>query len=366
MRAPNPRYRVDRLPAESLRDNPIGSPAVRELAVYLPPGYHERPGQRYPVIYFLHGYGLDSRYLTVGSRSQAKRGVPLALRLLYRGILKRLLWYETLDGMIRRGELAPFLLVQPDGSLHLPHRHGFRRLDGSTVTKGSLYTDSPYTGRFRTYILEEVIAAVDARYRTLPRREGRALMGGSMGGYGALLGGILHPERFGAVVALSPSICCLDLLDLTLVTPYQRLLLGERKARERGRSDLDDILDTCDLVYSRDRPLLPTIERDGDGKAARMDPAARENWAASDLNRRVKQAPDAFRGVRLLVNCEASDEFGFAGGSRRFHDTLWRHGIEHEFEIYSDPLAARYSPHIFGIAWRILPGIRFCLAPAGG
>ncbi len=359
------RIRTDRFRAESLKGNPIGSPAERALSVYLPPGYAEEPGRRYPVIYFLHGYGMDAGCLTVGPRERLRRGFPLPLRLLLAGLLRRLLDFETLDERIRRGDLPPFILVQPDGSLHLPHKHGARRIDGSPATKGSLYADSPYTGNYRTYIFEEVVDYVDAHYRTLPEKRGRALVGGSMGGYGALLGGILYPGRFQAVAALSPAICCLDLLEATLVTPYLRALEGLEKARERGRRDLGDILDTCDLVYSRDRPLLPTVRRDGSGRIVEMDPVARENWAAADLNRLAERTPGAFRDLRLLVNCEAADEYGLAEGARRFHGTLRRLGIEHRFEIYRDPRAARYSPHALGIAWRILPAIRFCLGLEG-
>ena len=66
-----------------------------------------------------------------------------------------------------------------------------------------MYVDSPGTGRYGEYVFRDVVDYVDRSYRTLPGREGRALAGGSMGGYGALRGGILHPERFGAVAALS-------------------------------------------------------------------------------------------------------------------------------------------------------------------
>ncbi len=338
-----PRYRLDRFTAAGLQGNPAGSPAERELGVYLPPGYDDEPDRRYPVIYFLHGYGLDGGHLTVGSTEDVKRSLPFPVRLLAGGILKSLLYFETLDECILGGRLPPFILVQPDGSLHRSHLHGARRPDRSVVTKGSLYTDSPFTGRFGTYVFEEVIGYVDHHYRTQAGRAGRSLAGGSMGGYGALFGGILHPERFQAVAALSPAVNLLDLLDVELIVPYLKLLLGEKRAREWGRKDLEDILDTGARVFGGDST------------------AAREAWDGADLNRLAERTPGAFRDVRLLLNCEADDEFGFTGGTRRLHETLERLGVAHEFEIYSDPLAARYSSHTFGIAWHILPALRFCL-----
>jgi pimeloyl-ACP methyl ester carboxylesterase len=251
--------------------------------------------------------------------------------------------------------------VQPDGSLHLPNKFGAKGLNGKVGSKGSLYTDSPFTGKYTAYIFEDVVQCVDGHYRTICEKNGRALMGASMGGYGALLGGILYPSLFQAVVALSPSISCLDLLDVGLVAPFNRILFNNAKAEEMGRLELEDILDTCDLVYSDDRRLVPTLKRNEKGRVVEMDSSARNNWARSDLGPLAESHPEAFQGVRLLLNCEESDEFGFAGPCRRFHALLQRQGIDHAFEIYSDPEAARISPHSLGIAWHILSGLRFCL-----
>ena len=293
-------------------------------------------------------------------------GSSLRLRLPFRRHFTRLPTFERLDRLILSGALPPFILVQPDGSLHQPNIYGARGLDGRVGKKGSLYTDSPFSGNYATYVFREIPAHVEGRYRTVGEKSGRYLMGGSMGGYGALLGGILHPDRFAAIAALSPSICCLDLLDLRFVVPFNRLLFGEAKAREMGRRELGDILDTCDLVYSKDRPLLATIERDEQGQAVRMDERARENWARSDLGALLDRHPAAFDGVRLQFNCDRGDEFGFAGPCGRFHAQLENRGIRHSFEIYSEPKAERISPHILGIVAHILPALRFCLGGRSG
>jgi S-formylglutathione hydrolase FrmB len=183
-----------------------------------------------------------------------------------------------------------------------------------------------------------------------------------MGGYGALLCGIHHPELFSAVAALSPVIACLDLLDVRLVIPMNRLLMGRARAEQRGRIDIEDILDTCDLVFSRNRPLMPTVRRDRDGRAAGMDDQARRNWEESDLCLRARSHPAAFRDARVLVNCEESDEFMIADPCRRLHAVLEELGVRHEFEVYRDRRAARLSAHALGIAWHVLPALRFCLA----
>lgn len=355
------RYRSDRSVFESLKDNPLQSPAQRGVNVYLPPGYFENPRGRYPTVYLLHGYGRDSNNPMVDSIRGLRRTFPLMLRILFPKIFARLLTYEKLDRLIASGSLPPFILVQPDASLHRPNIHGIKALDGRVGSKGSLYTDSPFSGRYAAYVFEELVGYVDEHYRTIAEKGGRYLMGGSMGAYGTLLGGILYPDRFQAIAALSPSISCLDLLDARLIVPLNQIVFGKRKAERLGRREIEDILDTCDLVYSHDRRLVPSLVRDENGHAVEMDEGARQNWLRSDLAHLLDSHPDAFRGVRVLFNCDEHDEFGFAAPCRRFHALLNKRGIEHGFEIYEEPKARRISPHALGIAWHILPALRFCL-----
>lgn len=319
----------------SLEGNPLGSPAERELHVYLPPGYHQEAGRRYPVLYFLHGYGALPP--TIASLQAIKAVVPRPLRPLVSSLARSIPSLETLDALIRSGELPPFILVQPDGSLHRAHRSGARGLDGEPSWKGSFFVDSPRTGRYARYVFGDVVEHTDRTWRTIASREGRVLIGGSMGGYGALLGGILHPERFAAVAALSPVVGVRELLDLTLTRPYYRLLLGPAAAAARGREDLEDLVETCDWVFGEDR----------------------RGW--DDLGELAAGTPGALRGVRLLMNCAEDDEYRLAGPFRRFAGLLEGLGLACELELYTARGLYRLSPHAVGIAGRILPAIRFCL-----
>ena len=114
------RYRIDRFRAESLKGNPLGSPAERGIRIYLPPEYCEFPGARYPVVYLLHGYGGDNFRSILGSRKDMRKKYHILLRILFRKVLSSLLTFEDLDELILRGDLPPFILIQPDGSLQLP------------------------------------------------------------------------------------------------------------------------------------------------------------------------------------------------------------------------------------------------------
>jgi len=64
---------------------------------------------------------------------------------------------------------------------------------------GSQFLDSAATGRYQSYLADEIVPFVEARYRTFAERAGRAVLGRSSGGFGALRLGLDRPEVFGAI-----------------------------------------------------------------------------------------------------------------------------------------------------------------------
>ena len=96
---------------------------------------------------------------------------------------------ESLDGAIRAGDVPPMIMV-------LPNAGAF-----------SFYSDSVDGAiMVETMIIKELIPFVDEHYRTVPSRQGRAVLGFSMGGFGALKLGFQYPELFGCVVAYMPAL----------------------------------------------------------------------------------------------------------------------------------------------------------------
>jgi S-formylglutathione hydrolase FrmB len=67
------------------------------------------------------------------------------------------------------------------------------------------YTDSATVpaAKYETYLIEELVPDLQRRYRTIEAREGRAIAGLSMGGYGALKFGVKYPEKFVFVASMS-------------------------------------------------------------------------------------------------------------------------------------------------------------------
>lgn len=357
----NERYRIDQFHARSLENNPLKSPVERDVFVYLPPGYFESKSQRYPVIYFLHGYSCNNKFMEVYPRLEEHPGIPIELfpsHIRNQIDLERLPSYVQFDELIMVGELAPFIFVQPDGSLHLPQLSGAKTATGVELTKGSMYVNSPYTGQYEDYIVQDVLAHVDATYRTLATKQHRALMGHSMGGYGTMSVCLRHPEKFGTAVALSPANG--KFLNLQLVIPLNQQLFGREQAKIRDTNLLNDILDTLDLIYSKETPLFPSLQRDEMGTIVNWDSQAWQNWEKFDLNQVIRKTPKAFTEVPLLLSCEQNDEFGIADEARKLHTTLTELGIAHRLDIYEDPKSALYS-HLLGPLYQVVPSIRFCL-----
>ena len=151
--------------SELLRGNPLGDPHERPLWVYVPPGYDDEPGRRYPSVYVIQGY---TGQLTMwANRSAYRRPFP-----------------EAADQVFAAGEAPPAIVVY---------------VDAWTAYGGSQFVDSPGTGRYHSHLCEEVVPWVDARYRTLADPAHRGIMGKSSGGFGAMITPMLRPDLFGVL-----------------------------------------------------------------------------------------------------------------------------------------------------------------------
>lgn len=146
--------------SQALANNLIGDPATRDFYVYLPDGY-DTSDERYPVLYALHGFGGDENEL-----------IPMG---------------PELGKLTASGEAREMILVFPDAS---------NKFGGS-------YLSSPTIGDYESYIAEELVAHIDANYRTLPHRDSRGITGCSMGGAGALHLAFMHPEVFSVAAPMS-------------------------------------------------------------------------------------------------------------------------------------------------------------------
>lgn len=148
----------------AVQDITVRSPALGGYAdqvyVVLPPGYASNQGQRYPVLYLLHGFpGKPEQFLNVGQVA------------------------STEATLVASGRMKPVILVMPTGSRSLLADEEWA--DG--VSKGN---------GWETFVARDLVGAIDARYRTIASGSGRGIAGLSEGGYGALNIGLHHPGEF--------------------------------------------------------------------------------------------------------------------------------------------------------------------------
>jgi enterochelin esterase-like enzyme len=155
--------------------NPIVTPDVRELtfksealsrtmpySIYVPPGY-DASSRRYPVLYMLHGMsGTNEEWAQYGL-------------------------FAAADKMIRAHEIRPLIIVLPQG-------------DKAYWVDHALPTDKEAWGR---YMAKDVIANVDAQFRTMSVAAHRAIGGVSMGAHGAMQLAMNFPNTFSVVGAHS-------------------------------------------------------------------------------------------------------------------------------------------------------------------
>jgi len=174
------------VPSPAIGTNLIGDSAEKRVLVYLPPGY-ENSGERYATIYLLHGiFGSPDEWV------QAHRAV------------------STLDRGMGDGDWPHTIVVMPTGS---------------NALGGGYYRDSPITGGWGTFISKELVDFVDTRYRTITSRSSRAVVGHSMGGYGAIHLAMESPEVFGVAYAMSPGLLS-PIDDVGQGNPIWQTVLG--------------------------------------------------------------------------------------------------------------------------------------------
>jgi len=176
-----------------------------KVTVDLPVRYRERPRRRWPVAYFLAGTMNSHRTFN-----------------------------ELVDGLALTGRF-PAIVVSPHGD--------------------SGYWSDWYNGgafgppMYETYVAEQLIPLIDARFRTRPRRAQRAVIGVSMGGYGALMMAARHPDLFAAAASVSGAVdsnLAVNGLVLSLSSTFQGgqvdAIYGPRLTEEvrwRGHNPVD-------------------------------------------------------------------------------------------------------------------------------
>jgi len=280
--------------------NKIGIAPVRKAVAYLPGGY-QTGSRRYPVVYFLPNLFDDHR--AVFDRDGAK---------------------AVLDRAIADGTSPPLIVVSADFS---------------TPAGSSFYATSPVTGDWTGFLAEDLTAAVDSRFRTLPSAASRGLLGDRMGGYGAIRTAMIAPGIFGSVYALHPVGTGVGLQTMNSRPNFERL------ATARSLDDLGDdgfsrvFLGMYQAVLPNPEkaPLYVDLPASGRGESLATDPALTAKLQnAFLLDRLLPAHANDLKGLRGLM----FDWGRFDGNAdhvvsnRAFAGLLEELGVPNEAEEY--------------------------------
>lgn len=162
----------------------------KSVVVYLPRGYDSQPQRRYPVFYYLHGLGGDETNW-VSSGKLDEHADQLGLEAI-------VVMPDGDDGFYVDSKLPIDYdaCLKAGTGLFMPGRQDPQ-------------TTCVRTRNYETYVAKDLVSWADATYRTIATREGRAIAGLSMGGFGAMELSLRHPELFSAAASHSGAVALL-------------------------------------------------------------------------------------------------------------------------------------------------------------
>ena len=288
------------LRSATLRGNVLSDPTEREVLVYLPPSYDETKPRRYPLVMLLPAFGAAHRTLA-------------SFRLWDKNV------FEIYESLLARAECVEAILAVPDAV----NRWG-----------GSQFLDSPATGAYQSYLVDEVVPFLDQLYRTIPTREARAIVGRSSGGFGALRIAIDRPDAFAAIgshagdslfeVSLRPTFTAVaTVLDREGgLEPFANRM---REQGPRGDADFEAIaLLACAAAYA---PAMtspyPHCDLPFDPTTALVVPEVWSRFLEHDPVLLLERFPAALsRASFVYLDAGNRDEHGLHFGARRLAKLL--------------------------------------------
>ncbi len=290
-----------------LRDNPIGDPYIRDLPVYLPPGY-ETSETSYPTVYCLTGFTGRGKMLLNDS--------PFTPNLA-----------ERMDKLIAAGTIQPMIVVMPDCF---------------TYYGGSQYINSTATGNYEDYLINEIVTYIDQNFRTSVDRNARAVMGKSSGGYGALIMGLRHSDTFGLVCSTAGDAyfeyCYPPDFPKAFRTikgdpkEFMRLFWATEKQNKDNHAALNTIgMAACYSANGTDFDLPFDLE------TGELRQDVFDRWLEHDPVRLVEKYVENLRSLKLLyVDAGKRDEFALDVGARILCKRFADHGIDFIHEEFDD------------------------------
>lgn len=299
-----------KVPAPSVKANLIGAQPELAVSVYLPPGYDSAPETRYPTIYLLHGFLSNNK-------------------VWFTNVFQGMNLQTTMDSMIAADKIREMIIVAP--STFIP------------VFGGSFYANSAVNGNWEDAIYRDLVQYIDANYRTIASSNSRGIAGHSMGGYGALVLGMKHPEVFSVIYALSP--CCTTLdADMSANNPAWQKVLGltsldQLKVRPQSPEDFFTIAFMATGAALSPNPAAPLkvdLPFRLSGNSVEKNPAVYQAWQSRMPAYMVNDHKQDLLKLRgLFIDYGEKEQFThIVLGAQQFSRALAEQNIPHIFEVY--------------------------------
>jgi hypothetical protein len=225
--------------------------------------------------------------------------------------------------------------------------------------------DSPGTGRYHSYLCDEVVPWVDRRYRTQNEAGHRAIMGKSSGGFGAMITPMLRPDLFGAL-ATHAGDALYELLYIPGFGPAVRLLRDydgdiwrwwdDFRSRVAFTKEADMVLlsllgvAACFSAHEDGTVDVPFNPRTGE-----LRPEVWERWLDWDPVRMAPRYAGALRSLRAVwIDAGNRDDFYLDLGAEAFRRQLREIGVADDvirFELFDATHAAIEYRYPLALAW---------------
>jgi S-formylglutathione hydrolase FrmB len=324
------RWQRQELESEALRGNKLGDPHVRPLYVWQPDG--DGP---FPAVYVIQGMtGMADAWFNVEPFS---KNYPQLVE-----------------------ELEPSCIVV--------------LVDAFTKYGGSQFVDSPAIGNYHTYLCDEIVPWVDARYPTLAAREHRGIQGKSSGGYGAMITPMLRPDLFGGL-ATHAGDALFEVCYQHEFAPAARALRDKYAGSyERFWAELAKdpptsashpsavLLNTYCMAAAYSPNEDGTVELPWELETATFRPDVFARWLEWDPVRRAHTVPDALRGLRAIwIDSGNRDDYYLDLGATAFRRALAEIGVPDDvihFELFDGThggIVWRYPLSLAFLAERLQP-----------
>ncbi|GAB3337505.1 alpha/beta hydrolase-fold protein [Larkinella ripae] len=227
----------------------------KKFALYLPPGY-ESSQRAYPVLYLLHGGGDDQTAWIQSGNMQT-----------------------IVDKAVRDGTLPPMIVVMPDAEMTFYMNNAAGKY------------------QYEDYFIRELIPHIEKTYRCRTEKRYRAVAGLSMGGFGALLYALHHPDMFGSCAGLSAAVR----------TDQQIREMPHQEYLRRYRTTMGELKENENRIT--------------------------EFWNQNSILSLVQKMPEAQKkAVRFYLDC-GDDDLLLHEGNSQLHTLMRNLNIPHEYRV---------------------------------